>query len=109
METGDTEAALQAAATAIERNPTSAVAYEMKGNVHALRREIRLAAGAFGEAYRLEPSVGRLAKRAETLLLVDSPNHSEVIELLVSSPPDPPKGASGKRMHGSEPQLRNHC
>ncbi|MCH8164532.1 MAG: tetratricopeptide repeat protein [Planctomycetes bacterium] len=85
METGDTEAALQAAATAIEQNPTSALAYEMKGNVHALRREIRSAAGAFGEAYRLEPSVGRLAKRAETLLLVDRPNHSEVIELLVSS------------------------
>ncbi|MCH8150905.1 MAG: tetratricopeptide repeat protein [Planctomycetes bacterium] len=85
METGDTEAALQAAATAIERNPTSALAYEMKGDVHVLRREIRSAAGAFGEAYRLEPSVGRLAKRAETLLVVDRPNHSEVIELLVSS------------------------
>ncbi|MCH8343767.1 MAG: tetratricopeptide repeat protein [Planctomycetes bacterium] len=85
METGDTEAALQAAATAIERNPTSPLAYEMKGKVHALRREIRSAAGAFGEAYRLEPSVGRLAKRAELLLLVDRPNHSEVIELLVSS------------------------
>ncbi|MFB3137724.1 MAG: tetratricopeptide repeat protein, partial [Phycisphaerales bacterium] len=85
METSDTEAALQAAATAIERNPTSAVAYEMKGDVHVLRREIHLAAGALGEAYRLEPSVGRLAKRAELLLLVDRPNHSEVIEMLVSS------------------------
>lgn len=85
METGDVEAALQAAATAIERNPTSALAYEMKGKVHALRREFRSAAGAYGEAYRLEPSVGRLAKRAELLLVVDRPNHSEVIELLVSS------------------------
>lgn len=85
VESGNQQAALQLVAEAIRRNPTVALWREMKGDLHAVRREIPAAAESFAAAYRLQPTKARLAKLAETSLAVETPDYEKVIALMAGA------------------------